>query len=80
MRGGNVIIPTFALERSQEILYFLRESIESGRLPRSMQVFLDSPMAISATEIFECCMKCLNFESTINIKYVFNIVNLQLFY
>jgi len=52
-RGGNVIIPTFALERTQELLFFMREGIEQGELPRSMQVFLDSPMAISATEIFK---------------------------
>lgn len=52
-RGGNVVIPTFALERAQEILYALREDVEEKRLPRSLQVFLDSPMAISATEIFE---------------------------
>jgi metallo-beta-lactamase family protein len=51
-RGGNVIIPTFALERAQELLYFLREGGESGALPEGLQVFLDSPMAISATEIF----------------------------
>jgi metallo-beta-lactamase family protein len=52
-RGGNVIIPTFALERAQELLYFLRQGLEQSRLPNSMQVFLDSPMAISATKIFE---------------------------
>lgn len=52
-RGGNVVIPTFALERTQELLYVLHRDIAAGRLPRSMQVFLDSPMAISATEIFE---------------------------
>lgn len=52
-RGGNVIIPTFALERAQELLFFLNRGVESGRLSRGMQVFLDSPMAISATEIFE---------------------------
>ncbi len=51
-RGGNVVIPTFALERAQEILYFLREGVEQGKLSRTTQVFLDSPMAISATEIF----------------------------
>ncbi|MCG6966415.1 MAG: MBL fold metallo-hydrolase [Chromatiaceae bacterium] len=51
-RGGNVIIPTFALERAQELLFCLREGVEQGELPASMQVFLDSPMAISATEIF----------------------------
>lgn len=52
-RGGNVLIPTFALERAQEILFFLRQGIEENRLSPSMPVFLDSPMAISATEIFE---------------------------
>jgi metallo-beta-lactamase family protein len=58
-RGGNVIIPTFALERAQEVLYVLHGCVEHGRLPQSIQVYLDSPMAISATEIFEhhpeCC-------------------------
>jgi metallo-beta-lactamase family protein len=52
-RGGNVVIPTFALERSQELLFFLRAGVEQGRLPRSVQVFLDSPMAISANAIFK---------------------------
>lgn len=51
--GGNVIIPTFALERAQELLFFLREGVEKNLIPGSTQVFLDSPMAISATEIFE---------------------------
>jgi metallo-beta-lactamase family protein len=57
-RGGNVIIPTFALERAQEILYFLREGVDAGHLPRTLQVFLDSPMAISATAIFERHPEC----------------------
>ncbi len=51
-RGGNVIIPTFALERAQELLWMLNQGIEKSRLKPSMQVFLDSPMAISATEVF----------------------------
>jgi len=57
-RGGNVIIPTFALERAQEILYVLRQGIEQRRLPASMAVFLDSPLAIAATEIFERHPNC----------------------
>jgi metallo-beta-lactamase family protein len=52
LRGGNVIIPTFALERAQELLWMLNQGIEKNQLTPSMQVFLDSPMAISATEIF----------------------------
>jgi metallo-beta-lactamase family protein len=62
-RGGNVIIPTFALERAQEILFYLRAGIESGRLCRNMQVFLDSPMAISATDIFRRHPECFDAET-----------------
>jgi metallo-beta-lactamase family protein len=51
--GGNVVIPTFALERAQELLFFLREGAEENRIPPAIPVFLDSPMAVSATEIFE---------------------------
>ena len=50
--GGNIIIPTFALERTQEILFHLKDAIKRGELSSSLPVFLDSPMAISATEIF----------------------------
>ena len=62
-RGGNVIIPTFALERAQELLFYLREGAARGRLPADMQVFLDSPMAISATEIFERHPECYGPET-----------------
>ena len=62
-RDGNVIIPIFAMERAQEILFFLREGAENGRLPRSLQVFLDSPMAISATAIFERHPECYDEET-----------------
>lgn len=57
-RGGNVIIPTFAVERAQELLYFLSDGISKGQLAESTQVFLDSPMAISATEIFRRHPEC----------------------
>ena len=51
-RGGNVIIPTFALERAQELLYYMKTGIREKELPKTLRVFLDSPMAISATQIF----------------------------
>jgi metallo-beta-lactamase family protein len=51
-RGGNIIIPTFALERAQELLFFLREGMHNKAIPSRLAVFLDSPMAISATQIF----------------------------
>ena len=67
-RGGNVIIPTFALERTQEILYYLREGIEDGSLNRHLPVFLDSPMAISATEIFRRHPDCYDEDSASILK------------
>lgn len=62
-RGGSVVVPTFALERAQELLYYLREGVEDGRLPATTPVFLDSPMAISATEIFERHPECYDAET-----------------
>jgi metallo-beta-lactamase family protein len=61
-RGGNVIVPSFALERTQDVLYQLRAGIEAGALPRHLNVFLDSPMAISATEIFGRHPECFKPE------------------
>lgn len=49
---GKALIPTFALERAQEILYVLSENFERGRLDPHLPVYLDSPMAISATALF----------------------------
>ena len=50
--GGNIIIPSFALERSQEILYHLNELSLRKEIP-PVPVFLDSPMAIRITEVFK---------------------------
>ncbi len=49
---GNIIIPSFALQRSQEILYYMNELLIDNRVPHIM-VFLDSPMAISITDVFK---------------------------
>ena len=62
-KGGNIIIPSFALERAQELLYYLREGIEKGQLPHHLPVFLDSPMAISATQIFQRHPECFDEET-----------------
>ena len=50
--GGNIIIPSFALERSQELLYHLNELFLRKEIP-AITVFLDSPMAIRITEVFK---------------------------
>ncbi|MBP3737092.1 MAG: MBL fold metallo-hydrolase [Lachnospiraceae bacterium] len=53
-RGGNVVIPAFAVGRTQVMLYFIREIKQKNLLPEfpDFQVFVDSPMAVGATEIF----------------------------
>ncbi|GAB6071910.1 MBL fold metallo-hydrolase [Venenivibrio stagnispumantis] len=72
--GGNIVIPTFALERAQEILYLLKMMYEKGELP-PCKVFLDSPLAIAATKIFLTFKKYLkkelqNKEDLFNFPYL----------
>lgn len=50
-KHGNIIIPSFAVERTQEIVYTLGNLFREGSIPR-IPVYIDSPLAISATEIF----------------------------
>ena len=50
--GGNIIVPSFALERSQEVLYYINELLLEDKIPHIM-VFLDSPMAGSITKVFQ---------------------------
>ncbi len=65
-RGGNVVIPSFAVGRTQELLYFLRK-IKVGKLVKGHEnfpVYMDSPMAVSATGIFnENRMECFDEEA-----------------
>ncbi|MDQ1245404.1 MAG: metallo-beta-lactamase family protein, partial [Campylobacterota bacterium] len=50
-QNGNVVIPSFALERTQEILWLLHEMHDNGELPKC-RIFLDSPLAIKATKLY----------------------------
>jgi metallo-beta-lactamase family protein len=61
-RGGKVIIPAFAVGRTQEIVYFLNRSINSGVLPR-VPVFVDSPLAVDATKVFQQFSDCYDRET-----------------
>jgi metallo-beta-lactamase family protein len=62
-RGGNVVIPSFALERTQEILYALRAAVDSGALPAQLPVYVDSPMAVSAIEVYRAHPECFDTEA-----------------
>ena len=50
-RGGSIVVPAFAVERTQKFVFVLKHMMESGQIPR-IPVFCDSPMAIKAVEIF----------------------------
>src|SRR6202012_6021591 len=50
-RGGTVVVPAFAVERTQKFVFMLKQLMESGQIPR-VPVYCDSPMAIKAVEIF----------------------------
>ncbi len=54
IRGGNVVVPSFAVGRTQELLYFIREIKERNLIPEypNFEVYVDSPLAIGATTVF----------------------------
>jgi metallo-beta-lactamase family protein len=78
-RKGTLIIPTFSLERSQELLFELNDLVENNRIP-VMPIFLDSPLAIRLTEVFkqykeyfnETAQKALSSD-----KHLFNFPGLR---
>jgi metallo-beta-lactamase family protein len=61
-RGGKVIIPAFAVGRTQGLVYFLHEMFEHGELPR-LPVFVDSPLAINVTSVFRRHPECFDEET-----------------
>lgn len=65
-RGGNVMIPAFAVGRTQEILFHLGCLYHAGRLD-NWQVFLDSPMAIEVTQVYD---QWLNILDPADIRYI----------
>jgi len=50
-RGGSIVVPAFAVERTQKFIFMIKELMESGQIPR-IPVYADSPMAIKAVEIY----------------------------
>jgi metallo-beta-lactamase family protein len=61
-RGGKLIIPAFAVGRTQMVIYFLDQLRTAGRLP-DVPVYVDSPMAVKATEVFRTHPECFDAEA-----------------
>jgi len=61
-RGGKVIIPAFAVGRTQTVVYFLHQLMTAGKLP-DVPIFVDSPMSIRATEVFHAHPECYDEEA-----------------
>ena len=73
-RNGNVIIPSFAIERTQELLCILRDMFNKGELPRC-EVFLDSPMATKATNIYKKYAYELVAHCRVDMQKSWNVFN-----
>ena len=78
-RKGTLIIPTFSLERSQELLFELNDLVENNRIP-IMPIFFDSPLAIRLTDIFKQFKNYFNETAQKELsqnKYLFNFPGLH---
>ncbi len=60
-KGGKLIIPSFSVGRTQEIVYSLNKFFNQGKLPR-VEIYVDSPLAVNATTIFRMHPECFNRE------------------
>lgn len=74
---GNVLIPAFAVGRAQEMLYYLAQLNDEGRLPQD-RIYLDSPMAIEVTELYRDYMHLLDPEDVQAIMKKLTSKNQQL--
>jgi len=61
-RGGKVIVPSFSVGRTQEIVYLLSELFDEGRLP-VVPIYVDSPLAVNASDIFRSHTECFDQET-----------------
>lgn len=66
-KGGNLVIPAFAVERTQDLLYDINKLMIAKKFP-PMKVFIDSPMAIAATEVFRKHPECFDQDTREYIK------------
>lgn len=79
-KKGKVIIPAFAVERTQQLIYVLHQLTEQERIPE-VPIYVDSPLAVNATEIFRIHPECFNeevYEFLFETRNPFGFENLTL--
>ena len=62
-RGGKIIIPAFAIGRTQEVIYLFHRLMDEGRLPRDLPIYVDSPMSTNVTAVFRRHPECYDDET-----------------
>jgi metallo-beta-lactamase family protein len=62
-----VLVPSFSIGRTQELLYYVKKIQEAGKMPK-MRVYVDSPMAISVTEMYRTCKEEMDDDMLISLK------------
>jgi len=67
-KGGKLIIPSFSIGRTQEIVFVLNDLYNKGLLPK-IEVFVDSPLSVNATDIFRLHPECMNSDVKAVLKY-----------
>lgn len=61
-RGGKLLVPSFALERAQEVIFYLKQLRRMGKIPR-VPVYVDSPLTVKITDIFKLHPECFDAET-----------------
>lgn len=66
--GSVVLVPSFAIGRTQELLFYLRKLQDENRMPR-IPVFVDSPMAVSVTELYRTCKEEMDEDMLLSLQH-----------
>jgi metallo-beta-lactamase family protein len=67
-RGGKVIVPSFALERAQEVIFAIKKLKKAGSIPANLPVYVDSPLTVRVTDVFKLHPECYDTETRALIR------------
>lgn len=79
-RGGNVIIPAFAAQRTQELLFELKKAKMFNKLPYGLEVYVDAPLATKITDVYQKSWHYMNAETKMFFENGDNAFNFPMLY